>query len=210
MQRPDGDHRALPFEVHALVRDFELLDVWRFPLELADELPFEAFVAHLRGMLERGGDDGGPASFLLRVRAVIGQWTGWDDGPPLPIPGTRELSVRERLPEALAAQPTAGFGEAFDGIYATPEEALFEVSNATVHALLHLGRCPLPDRPGQWAPQMAVYARTRGWIGRAYLAAIWPFRHGIVYPSLMRAVARSWAEREGGDSRSCDRVAPPA
>ncbi len=196
MQRPLGDHRALPYEVHGLVRDFDLLDVWRFPLELDDAVPFEEFVAHLRGTLERGGDERSPAALLLRLRAAIGRVMGWDEGPPLPIPGASELSVRERLPVALAAQPADGFGDAFEGIYATPEEALFEVSNATVHALLHLGRCPVSE--GRWSPQMAVYAKTRGWIGDAYLIAIWPFRHGIVYPSLMRSVTRSWEARDSG------------
>ena len=66
-------------------------------------------------------------------------------------------------------------------------------------ALLHLGRQPLSDSPvsdspvdSDWAPQMSVYVKTRGRLGRLYMALIAPFRHYIVYPAMMRAVERAW------------------
>jgi hypothetical protein len=34
--------------------------------------------------------------------------------------------------------------------------------------------------------------RGPGWFGDAYLAAIRPFRHHLVYPPLMRHIARQW------------------
>jgi hypothetical protein len=50
---------------------------------------------------------------------------------------------------------------------------------------------------------MAVYVKPNGAFGRAYLAAIRPFRHAIVYPAMLREFGRRWArEGEGGaDSR---------
>ena len=42
---------------------------------------------------------------------------------------------------------------------------------------------------------MAVLVRPNGALGRAYLAAIAPFRHLIVYPLMMRDIGRAWRER---------------
>jgi hypothetical protein len=39
---------------------------------------------------------------------------------------------------------------------------------------------------------MAVYVKPNGLFGTAYMAAIKPFRHLIVYPSMMRGVEREW------------------
>ena len=42
---------------------------------------------------------------------------------------------------------------------------------------------------------MAVLVRPNGVLGPAYLAAIAPFRHLIVYPLMMRDIGRAWRER---------------
>ncbi len=55
---------------------------------------------------------------------------------------------------------------------------------------MHVGR--EPREAGGWSPQLAVYVRTRGTLGRIYMAGIAPFRHGIVYPAMMRSAERRW------------------
>ena len=54
-----------------------------------------------------------------------------------------------------------------------------EVANRTVHGLAHIGW--VPDGAGGYRGEMAVYVRANGLLGRAYLAAIRPFRYLVVY-----------------------------
>jgi hypothetical protein len=39
---------------------------------------------------------------------------------------------------------------------------------------------------------MAVLVKPNGLVGNAYMAAIRPFRHLIVYPAMMRQIEREW------------------
>ncbi|MDJ0789605.1 MAG: DUF2867 domain-containing protein [Myxococcota bacterium] len=205
MQLPLQVHESHPWRVHEVAHDFRLLDVWRFPLTLDADVSFERFTEFLTATQRELGEGHGPAAQLMRLRAKLGEWFGWDaETAPRPIPGSRDVSVRQRLEESdaeLGLEELAdelGAAE-FSPVYRLEDEALLEISNGTVHALMHLGRFPL-DEVGRWAPQMAIYVKERGALGRAYMALISPFRHWIVYPAMMRAVERSWsgfAAREG-------------
>jgi hypothetical protein len=42
---------------------------------------------------------------------------------------------------------------------------------------------------------MAVLVKPNGLLGTAYLAAIRPFRHLIVYPAMLRRIERAWVTR---------------
>jgi hypothetical protein len=44
---------------------------------------------------------------------------------------------------------------------------------------------------------MAVLVKPNGLLGTAYMAAIKPFRHWIVYPPAIRRIERSWSARGG-------------
>jgi Protein of unknown function (DUF2867) len=44
---------------------------------------------------------------------------------------------------------------------------------------------------------MAVLVKPNGLLGTAYMAAIRPFRHLIVYPPLLRQIGREWRARSG-------------
>lgn len=178
-------HRRQPWQVHQLASDFELLDVWRFDVQL-EERPgrnFAAFVQlHERGMARPPRE--GASGLLFRLRDWLGKVFGWDDGPPLPIPGCEELSVADRLPAEERQREQFG---PFARVYRSADEALYEISNTTVHALMHIGQ--VEDRA-----EMAVYVKTRGRFGRLYVACIAPFRHWIVYPAMIRGARRSWDE----------------
>jgi hypothetical protein len=75
-------------------------------------------------------------------------------------------------------------------VYVTDREAALEIANETMHGVLHLGW--VPDDSGGFRGQMAVLVKPNGLIGRAYMAAIAPFRHVLVYPLMLRAIGQRW------------------
>jgi hypothetical protein len=44
---------------------------------------------------------------------------------------------------------------------------------------------------------MAVLVKANGPLGSAYMAAIRPFRHLVVYPAMMRQIEKDWRARAG-------------
>ena len=58
---------------------------------------------------------------------------------------------------------------------------------------MHIGW--VPDGTGGFRGQMAILVKPNGVLGTAYMAAIRPFRHLIVYPTLMRRWERAWRRR---------------
>jgi len=191
------EHVTRDWRVHDLVRDFELLDVWEYPVRARPPHDL-AYFADFTRRAERDLITGaGPVARLFRLRAVMGRVLGWDDDrEPLPIPGCAETTLRARLEPGEAAEsgteslsPVEGMG--FEMVYQFDNELLHEISNATVHAAMHISW--VDKRDGTHAPRMAVYVKTRGWLGRAYMALISPFRRYLVYPGLMRMMKSSWS-----------------
>ncbi len=66
-----------------------------------------------------------------------------------------------------------------------------ELGNKTVHSLMHIGWVA-DDSGGGYHAQMAVLTKPNGWFGKAYMAAIKPFRYALVYPMLLRSIGRQW------------------
>jgi hypothetical protein len=62
-----------------------------------------------------------------------------------------------------------------------------------MHGVMHLGW--VPDGRGGHRGQMAVLVKPHGRLGRAYMAAIRPFRHRLVYPPMLRQIEREWRAR---------------
>lgn len=187
-------HAEWPWRIGEIAPDFELIDAWEIPAEgtLEDFAQLDQIFAKLDG----DGDTGSRASrFLFALREWLGQRFGWDDEiNMLPIPGCKETSLRERLPADLPAETDdAGGRTPFRPIYRTSDEWALELSNSTVHAILHFGW--VPQAAGSYRGQMGVYVKHRGWFGRLYMALIAPFRHYIVYPALMRRIERAWQAR---------------
>jgi hypothetical protein len=90
------------------------------------------------------------------------------------------------LPEDLRDGPSGPHFDVlpFTSLYLTDDEWAAEAANRTMHGVLHLGR--VADETGGYRAQMAVYVKPNGRLGNAYMAAIKPFRHLIVYPRIMR------------------------
>ena len=133
---------------------------------------------------------GGPDDFPRLVEIF-----GWDDVDEADVPD-REL-LRDRLPEDLRKAPP---GPSFDTlpfqpVYLLDDEWAAEVINKTVHGVMHLSW--VPDGQGRYRGQMSVYVKPNGLFGRAYLAAIGPFRHLVVYPPMLRELERRWRQQGG-------------
>ncbi|HEV7527344.1 MAG TPA: DUF2867 domain-containing protein [Solirubrobacteraceae bacterium] len=208
MRLPNAAHESRPWRIREIAPDFTLEDVWALPVHGgADD-----FQAMLENALhfDPTNADSLPTRVLWRVRDRLGRWLRLGaisvpidkdrDGAAskLPIPGCRETSLRERLPEDLRnTTASLDFGSLpFDPLYRTGAEFAAELSNRTVHGVMHMAWVDQGD--GRYQGQMAVYVKPRGPLGRAYMALIKPFRLWIVYPALMRQIERSWNAREAG------------
>lgn len=145
-----------------------------------------------------------PARVLWHVRDRLGAWFGLgriaapvegDGGRALAIPGTDETSLYDRLPDDLrdTAADVHFDSVPFAPLYRTDDEFAAELSNQTVHSVMHLAW--VAQGTGRFQAEMAVYVKPRGALGKAYMAFIKPFRHLIVYPALMQQIERSWNER---------------
>lgn len=113
--------------------------------------------------------------------------------------GTRVRSLRDRLPADLADTPTDFDTGPFKPLYVTENEFALEIANQTMHGVMHVGW--VRDETGGYRGQMAVLVRPNGVLGAAYMAAIAPFRHLLVYPLMMRGIGRIWRESAAGARR---------
>jgi len=109
--------------------------------------------------------------------------------------GSRVPTLRDRLPVDLRDAPSGPEFDAlpFTSLYLLDDEWAAEVANRTVHGVMHVGW--VPDDAGGYRGQMAVLVKPNGLFGTAYMAAIRPFRHLIVYPPAMRQIEREWWAR---------------
>ena len=105
--------------------------------------------------------------------------------------GSKVTTLRERLPDDLRTATAPEFERLpFTSLYLTDDEFAAEIANQTMHGVLHLGW--VAEGSGGYRGQMAVYVRPNGLLGNAYMAAIKPFRHLIVYPAMLREIERNW------------------
>ena len=194
MRLPNAEHAAHPWIIAQVAPDFELIDAWALPAQGGRD----GFDALLKVMAAVDGANAESAltRALFRVRYQLGAWFRWDDAArQLPIPGCTETTLSQRLPVNLRGS-AAGLDlnpAGFAPLYRTRDEWAGELSNGTVHAVLHLAW--VEQGNGRHCGQMGVYVKPRGKLGATYMALIRPFRHLIVYPALMRQIGRAWQAR---------------
>lgn len=199
MRVPNAVHTARPWRIHELVEDFTLEDVWALPANGSAE-DFELVVEESLST-DPAKTLPAPARFLWWVRDKLGQ--RFDLGEigtgaktkRLPIPATTEVSLSERLPADLRGSVDGLVYAAvpFDPVYRTADELAAEISNKTVHGIMHLSWVPQGD--ASYRCHMAVYVKPRGRFGAAYMAFIKPFRYLIVYPLMLRQMEKDWQKR---------------
>jgi hypothetical protein len=192
MRLPNTAHTSRPWRIHELTRDFRIEDVWALPTPGGpDDFPR---LVHATAAGDPAKGSSSAARMLWAIRGRIGELLGWDD-PDAGL-GSRVAPLCDRLPEDLREAPTGPSFDAlpFTSLYMLEDEFAAEIANRTVHGVLHLGW--VPDGAG-YRGQLAVLVKPNGLLGTAYLAAIAPFRHLIVYPPAIREIGRTWRERAG-------------
>ncbi|HEU0019509.1 MAG TPA: DUF2867 domain-containing protein [Thermoleophilaceae bacterium] len=201
MRIPNAAHESRPWRIREFTRDFILEDVWALPAHGGPE-DFQKLL-DLMASSDPVSSNSLPTRVLWRLRDLLGavfrlgriSTPADGDKGKLPIPGTNEMSLAERLPDDLCGTATGmRLGSLpFDPLYRTDDEFAAEVSNQTVHGAMHLGWADLGG--GRYQGQMAVYVKPRGRLGQGYMTLIKPFRYAIVYPALMRQIERTWNAR---------------
>ena len=191
MRLPNTAHTSRPWRIHELTRDFRLEDVWALPTPGGPD----DFPRLVEGIASGDPSQGSScaARTLWAIRWKVGALLGWD-GPEAGL-GSRVPTLRDRLPVDLRDAPSGPEFDAlpFISLYLLDDEWAAEVANRTVHGVMHVGW--VPDDAGGYRGQMAVLVKPNGLFGTAYMAAIRPFRHRIVYPPAMRQIAQEWRVR---------------
>jgi Protein of unknown function (DUF2867) len=191
MKLPNTAHTSRPWRIHEITRDFRLEDVWALATPGGpDDLPR---LVHRLASGDPSRSPSGAVRTLFAIRWKIGQLLGWD-GPAAGV-GSRVPTLRDRLPADLRDAPSGPDFDAlpFSSLYLLKDEWAAEIANRTMHGVMHIGW--VPDPGGGYRGQMAVLVKPNGLLGTGYLAAIKPFRHLLVYPSMIRAIERQWRRR---------------
>ena len=192
MRLPNTAHTSHPWRIHEFTRDFRLEDVWALP-GVGDAGDFPLAVRLIASY-----DPSQSSSFAVRnlfaIRWKIGQLLGWDvPGAGL---GSRVPTLRDRLPADLRDAPSGPDFDSlpFTSLYLLDDEWAAEIANRTMHGVMHIGR--VPDGTGGFRAQMAVLVKPNGLLGTAYMAAIRPIRHLIVYPAIMQEAQDLWERKQ--------------
>jgi hypothetical protein len=192
MRPPPSSHTSRPWRIHALAAGFRLEDVWALPTPGGpDDLP------RLVGLLASSGgtrSSSRTARALWALRWRLGRLLGWDRADA--GLGARVPTLRDRLPADLRDAPCGPAVAPFAPLYLTRDEWAAEIANRTVHGIVHIGW--VADGEGAHRGEMAVYVRPNGLLGTAYMAAITPFRHRVVYPAMVRDLERAWRLSQRG------------
>jgi hypothetical protein len=192
---PNTAHTSIPWRIHELTPDFRLEDVWALPTPGGpDDFP------RLVQQFASGDPSQSPSRAvrtLFAIRWKVGELLGLDaQDAGL---GSRVPTLRDRLPADLRQAPSGPDFDAlpFTSLYLLDDEWAAEVANRTMQGVMHMGW--VPDGTG-YRGQMAVLVKPNGHLETAYMAAIRPFRHLIVYPQMIRGIEREW--RAGAGDRT--------
>ncbi|MEU0501205.1 DUF2867 domain-containing protein [Nocardia sp. NPDC005998] len=193
MRLPESAHTSRPWRIHDIAPDFRIEDVWALPTPGGPD-DFPRLVQQVAS-----GKNSSEFSVIYRalfaIRWKLGALLGWDkDDTGI---GARVPSLHDRLPVDLRDVPAGPVfeGAPFRSVYRTDSEWVAEIANRTMHGVMHIGW--VPDETGGYRGQMAVLVKPNGVFGKLYMAGILPFRYLLVYPALMRGVARRWQAQTG-------------
>jgi hypothetical protein len=192
MKLPNTAHTSRPWRIHELTPDFRLEDVWGIPAPGGPEA-FPRAVGLIAAQ-DPSRSSSRAVRTLFAIRWKLGELLGWD-APDTGV-GSRVPTLRDRLPEDLRYARGPEFEALpFNSLYLLENEFAAETANQTMHGVLHIGL--VPDGAGGYRGQMAVLVKPNGLLGNAYMAAIRPFRHLIVYPPMLHEVERKLRAHAG-------------
>jgi hypothetical protein len=186
---PTTAHTSQPWRIHEIADDFRVEDVWALPTPGGPgDFPL------LLGLVTSSDperDSSALVRALFAIRWKVGELLGWDEEAS--GTGRRVATLGDRLPADLrdgASGPNLRGSLPFRSLYVTENEWAAEIANRTMHGVMHLGW--VPDGAGGYRGQMAVLVRRNGLLGHAYMTAILPFRHFLVYPRMLDEIGRRW------------------
>src|SRR6266576_1258939 len=164
MRLSNSEHESHDWRISEIAPDFRLEDVWALPAQGG----IEDFATLLEVMasLDLASSESYAARALFAIRWRVGGLLGWDDTPrPLAIPDDGVSTLSARLPEDLRKTATgldlrSTTARRFTPLYRTDVESAAELSNRTVHAVMHLAWVEKGD--GLYQAQMGVYVKPRG------------------------------------------------
>lgn len=160
MRLPNAAHASRPWRIHEVAPDFELEDVWALPTPGGPD-DFARLVKQFSARRE-ASDSPLIVRALFALRFKLGKIFAWDKQEA--DVGARVRSLRERLPPELreetshgpdliaAADCEEGPRPAFSSVYQSRDEWAAEVSNQTVHAVMHIGWVRDDSGSGYHAP----------------------------------------------------------
>jgi len=201
-KNPNQPHRTNEWLVQKLAHDFTLIDAWRSPIRFDESKGDSLYLFRkkaLQPVLDSIISDASLTGKLFRLRGVLGKISGDNKVVnTLPIPGCSETSLTHRMGQIerkqhqsrLAFDMRSHINMRFRDVYAFPNEALSELSNSTVHALMHYAW--IKDSDKYHKVQISTYVKYRGIRGKIYMKLINPFRHHVVYPYIYKIAYQNW------------------
>ncbi|HEY9207287.1 MAG TPA: DUF2867 domain-containing protein [Candidatus Methanoperedens sp.] len=195
-------HLARSWKVNTIANDFILWDVWEIPIAANNSKTenFQAFYGIAFETFRKMQTKTTLVSILFTLRFWMDKIFPLDRNiNTLPIPGCWETTVKIRLSSQDLEKSKAGKAIKvnntdleFRPVYLFEDESLHELSNDTVHGLIHIGWIKKNDN--YYKATLAIYVIPRGIYGKVYLKLIEPFRRYIVYPGMMKAIKEQWQE----------------
>jgi hypothetical protein len=137
MRLSNSEHESPAWRIREVVPDFRLEDVWALPAQ-GNAKDFATLLEVMASLDPADASHATRALFSIRYR--VGGWLGWDDARQLPIPKDTKTTLSARLPPDLRGT-AAGLDlrtTDFTPLYRTDVEWAAEISNRTVHAVMHL------------------------------------------------------------------------
>ena len=188
MQVTPAEYERIDLRAHSLLAEVPLHDVWR--VDLSGGGPGRTIV-DLRALLPLEGlTAANPAvRFLFGLRKQLGRLFGWDRKPPRASSESflSRLTAAERESSLVAPGTPEG---PFQILLVTPQEAISEIQNPTVHAFSVFA---LVERSTGYRFYWAIYVRPVGRFTSWYMGLIDPFRRFIIYPAILRFIREAWA-----------------
>ena len=177
-----------PWRIHEVTRDFRLEDVWALP----DAGRPDDFPRLVDGMASGDPSQNVPPRHPHALGDPVEARRAARLGRPRRGAGLQGADAPRPVAGGSARRPNRpGFDALpFTSLYLLEDEWAAEIANRTMHGVLHIGW--VPDGAGGYRGQMAVLVKPNGPLGTAYMAAIRPFRHLIVYPAMMQKIEREW------------------
>ncbi len=200
---PNEKHLKNKFLIQKLANDFELLDVWEYPV-CFKKTENDSLYKFRKFAIEptlKNAFNFSLTGILFSFRAMIGKLFRLDKNVnKLPIPDCKEVSLAERMDVKEKSKHsselnidirTDNFLD-FRTVYSFENETANEISNATEHTIMHYAW--VEGENGCNKVQMATYIKHRNKIGNIYIKLISPFRHKIVYPYLFNEYVKKWSK----------------